>query len=272
MKVVLLCGGLGTRIREQSELLPKPLIPVGGRPIVWHVMAHYARYGFRRFVLCLGYKHECFVDYFLNYRYRSRDLTVQLGRRRRVRLHAGDDPAVNWRVTLADTGLKTNTGGRVHRAAKYLRGETFLLSYGDGLCDVDLHDLVSFHREQGKLATVTAVHPAGRFGEIDLDGPRVRSFAEKPQTTAGYINGGFMVLQREFVERYLNEPDCVLESDALARCARDGELAAYCHDGFWQCMDTPREHALLEDLWATGRAPWARGPEVIERIAVPRKG
>ena len=269
MKVVLLCGGLGTRIRERDELLPKPLIPVGGRPIVWHIMDSFARQGFRRFVLCLGYKHEAFVDYFLNYRYRSRDLTVQLGRRRRVQVHPGSQPPVNWRVTLANTGLHTPTGGRLRRVAKYLRGESFLLTYGDGLANVDLHELIDHHRTHGKLATVTAVHPAGRFGEIDMDGPMVHRFAEKPQTSGGYINGGFMILQREFIERYL-EDDCVLESDALAQCARDGELTAYCHDGFWQCMDTPREHAILEDLWATGDAPWLM-PEV-RRVALPKKG
>jgi glucose-1-phosphate cytidylyltransferase len=273
MKVVLLCGGLGTRIRDQHELLPKPLIPIGGRPIVWHIMDYYARQGFRKFVLCLGYRHDAFVDYFLNYRYRTRDLTVQLGRQRRVQLHASTQPPVNWRVTLADTGLHTSTGGRVRAVAKYLRGDTFLLTYGDGLCDVDLHDLVAFHRAQGKLATVTAVHPAGRFGEIDLEGPRVQRFAEKPQVSSGYINGGFMVLQREFIDRYL-EDDCVLEADALARCARDGELTAYCHDGFWQCMDTPREHALLEELWASGQAPWASSSlePVRQRVSLPRKG
>jgi glucose-1-phosphate cytidylyltransferase len=273
MKVVLLCGGLGTRIRDQHELLPKPLIPIGGRPIVWHIMDTYARQGFRNFVLCLGYKHEAFVDYFLNYRYRAQDVTVCLGRKRRVRLHTRSQPPVNWRVTLADTGLHTSTGGRVRAVAKYLRGELFLLTYGDGLCNVDLRDLLAFHRAQGKLATVTAVHPAGRFGEIEVDGTQVQHFAEKPQVSSGYINGGFMVLQREFIDRYLDAPDCILESDALARCARDGELAAYCHDGFWQCMDTPREHALLEELWASGNAPWkdAVAPR-RELLTLPQKG
>jgi glucose-1-phosphate cytidylyltransferase len=258
MKVVILCGGLGTRIRDQHELLPKPLVPIGPRPIVWHVMSHYAAYGHRDFVLCLGYKSEAFVDYFLNYRQYNCDLTVKLGRRPAVRLHGGVE--VDWRVTLAHTGLKTATGARVCRARRYLTGPRFLLTYGDGLSTVDLDALLAHHIASGKLVTVSAVHPAGRFGEIDLAGDEVRSFAEKPQTSAGYINGGFMVLERELIDRYLSDDEgCVLEADALARCARDGELAVYRHEGFWQCMDTPREHQLLEELWNSGRAPWATG-------------
>jgi glucose-1-phosphate cytidylyltransferase len=257
MKVVILCGGLGTRIRQLDESLPKPMIPIGAKPIVWHIMKYYGHFGFKDFVLCLGYKREAFIDFFLHYRYHNSDLTIELGSPETVRVHDHDSEPEDWRITLADTGLRTNTGCRLRRVARYLTGKRFLLTYGDGLSNVDMGALLDFHRHSGKLATVSAVHPAGRFGEIELAGQCVTSFAEKPQTAAGYINGGFMVLEREFIDRYLSEkPDCILEADALAQCAREGELAAYCHEGFWQCMDTPREHQILEALWSSGEAPW----------------
>jgi glucose-1-phosphate cytidylyltransferase len=248
---------MGTRMRDHHEVVPKPLVPIGGRPILWHIMKYYAHFGHDRFVLCLGYKHEAFVDYFVNYHRRNHDLTVDLGRKSTVRVHARPGEEDGWRVTLAQTGLSTMTGSRLLRASRYLRGSTFLLTYGDGLSNVDLPALIGFHRQQGKLATVTAVHPAGRFGEIELQGAQVCRFAEKPQTSSGYINGGFMVLEREFIDRYIQDADnCVLEADALAECARDGELSAFTHDGFWQCMDTPREHQMLEEMWSSGEAPW----------------
>jgi glucose-1-phosphate cytidylyltransferase len=232
------------------------MIPVGGKPIVWHIMKHYAHFGFKDFILCLGYKREAFVDFFLHYRYHNSDLTIDLGDPESVHFHDHEAEPEDWRITLADTGLRTNTGGRLRQAAKFITGSRFMLTYGDGLSTADLDDLLEFHRRAGKLATVSAVHPTGRFGEIELDDQLVASFAEKPQTTAGYINGGFMVFEKEFIQRYLGDPDCVLEADALAQCARDGQLAAYCHEGFWQCMDTAREHQLLEDLWSSGDAPW----------------
>ncbi len=256
MKVVILCGGLGTRIRDQHETLPKPMIPIGGKPILWHIMKYYAHFGFKDFVLCLGYRREAFVDFFLHYRYHNSDLTIELGDPEAVRFHDGEAEPEDWRITLVDTGLRTNTGGRLRRAAKFITGSRFMLTYGDGLSTVDLHDLLDFHRQTGKLATVSAVHPSGRFGEIELEDRLVTSFAEKPQTSAGYINGGFMVFEKEFIQRYLGDSDCILEADTLAQCSRDGQLAAYCHEGFWQCMDTAREHQLLEDLWSSGNAPW----------------
>ncbi len=256
MQVVILCGGMGTRIRDHHDSLPKPMIPVGGKPIVWHIMKYYAHFGFKDFILCLGYKREAFVDFFLHYRYHNSDLTIELGDPESVHFHDHEAEPEDWRITLADTGLRTNTGGRLRQAAKFITGSRFMLTYGDGLSTADLDDLLEFHRRAGKLATVSAVHPTGRFGEIELDDQLVASFAEKPQTTAGYINGGFMVFEKEFIQRYLGDPDCVLEADALAQCARDGQLAAYCHEGFWQCMDTAREHQLLEDLWSSGDAPW----------------
>jgi glucose-1-phosphate cytidylyltransferase len=256
MQVVILCGGMGTRIRDHHETLPKPMIPIGGKPILWHIMKYYAHYGFINFVLCLGYKREAFVDFFLHYRYRHSDLTIDLGDPDAVQIHNREDDPENWRVTLVDTGLRTNTGGRLRQAARFITGGRFMLTYGDGLSTVDLDELVDFHEKSGKLATVSAVHPAGRFGEIELNHQLVTSFAEKPQTTSGYINGGFMVLEEEFVHRYLNSLDCVLEAEGLAQCSREGQLAAYCHEGFWQCMDTAREHQLLEDQWSSGEAPW----------------
>jgi len=256
MKVVILCGGMGTRIRDHHETLPKPMIPIGGKPILWHIMKYFAHFGFKDFVLCLGYKREAFVDFFLHYRYHNSDLTIDLGDPEAVHFHDRDADPEDWRITLADTGLRTNTGGRLRQAAKFITDSRFMLTYGDGLSNLDLTDLVDFHEQTGKLATVSAVHPTGRFGEIELDERLVMSFAEKPQTSAGYINGGFMVLEREFIQRYITDPDCILEADALAQCARDGQLAAYCHEGYWQCMDTAREHQLLEELWSSNQAPW----------------
>jgi glucose-1-phosphate cytidylyltransferase len=257
MKVVILCGGMGMRMRDHQEVVPKPLVRIGSRPILWHLMKYYAHFGHKDFILCLGYQREAFIDFFLNYRYYNSDLTVELGRPEGIWLHDRESATESWKVTLADTGLHTNTGGRLKRIAKYLDGTRFLLTYGDGLSTVDLDALIDCHRRQGKLATVSAVHPAGRFGEIEVCEDRVTSFAEKPQTTAGYINGGFLVLEKEFIQRYVSDDSqCILETDALSRCAQDGQLAAYCHDDFWQCMDTPREHQLLEDLWTRGKAPW----------------
>jgi glucose-1-phosphate cytidylyltransferase len=267
LKVVILCGGLGTRIRDHHESLPKPMIPIGSKPIVWHIMKYYAHFGFKDFILCLGYKREAFIDFFLNYRNHNSDLTIELGNPGSVQFHDREAGPENWRITLANTGLRTNTGGRLQQVAGYISGQRFLLTYGDGLSTVDLSALLKFHRESGKLATVSAVHPTGRFGDIELDGRHVISFAEKPQTTAGYINGGFMVLEREFIDRYLSDDeDCILEADALAQCAREGELAAFCHEGFWQCMDTQREHQLLEALWTSGEAPW----KVWDTVSAPR--
>jgi glucose-1-phosphate cytidylyltransferase len=257
MKAVILCGGMGTRIRDQFELLPKPLIPIGSRPILWHIMKYYAHFGHDEFVLCLGYKRESFVDYFLHYRYHNTDMTIELGRPDSIQFHDDGAGIENWRVTLADTGLRTSTGARLCRVAKYLNEQTFLLTYGDGVSTVDVDALLESHRRSGKLVTVSAVHPASRFGEIELEDNRVLGFNEKPQTTSGFINGGYMVVEREFVDRYLTEDEsCVLETDGLQRCARDGLLGAYRHEGFWQCMDTGREHQLLEEMWSGGTAPW----------------
>lgn len=258
---MVLCGGRGTRLRSVSETLPKPMVEIGCQPIIWHILKIFSAHGVGRFILCLGYKRELILDYFLNYRARSSDITVRLGREAGTVFHeCAGTAAEDWSVTLANTGDATMTGGRVAMAQRHLQagdGE-FFLTYGDGVADIDVARLLAFHHAQGKAATVCAVHPAGRFGEIDIEEDTAVSFHEKRQTTSGWINGGFMVLTRRFVEKYLSgDPLEVLEEGPMRRASQDGEIAAYRHDGFWQCMDTPREHQLLNDLWATGSAPWA---------------
>jgi glucose-1-phosphate cytidylyltransferase len=256
VKAIILCGGQGTRLREETEVRPKPMVEIGGRPILWHILKMYAGHGVTDFVLALGYKGHLIKDYFLNYEARTSDLTVTLGRRATVELH-DSHPEEGWRVTLAETGAEALTGARVRRAARYTAGEPFCLTYGDGVADVDLTALLAFHRAHGRLATVTGVRPPGRFGEMRLEGDRVAAFAEKPQVSEGFINGGFMVFQPEVVERYLDDrEDLVLEREPLQRLAADGQLAVWRHEGFWQCMDTYREWKLLDDMCRTGSAPW----------------
>ena len=256
---MILCGGQGTRLRDVTEVLPKPMVPVGRQPILWHIMKGYAAHGVRRFILCLGYKSDVIIDYFLNYRARATDLTVTLGKSGGIVFH-GDHDEEDWEVTLADTGEATMTGGRVARAAKYLKptDKDFFLTYGDGLSDVDLAASLRFHRAHDLALTVTAVHPAGRFGEMKLRDGRVTGFHEKPQTEAGLINGGFMVVRRAFIDRYLTgSANEVLEQEPMRRAALENQMAAFVHHGFWQCMDTAREHQLLNQLWTSGSAPWA---------------
>jgi glucose-1-phosphate cytidylyltransferase len=257
MKAVILCGGQGTRIRDASEVLPKPLLPIGGKPVVWHIMKGYARHGVREFVLCLGYKGWLLKEFFLNYRSMTTDVTVTLGRRDGLEFHGRHDEE-DWRVTLAETGDATQTGGRVSAVRRYVEGdEPFLLTYGDGVSDVDVPATIAFHRQHGRIATVTAVRPPGRFGEMRIEDGRVAEFNEKPQATEGFINGGFLVLDGRRIWEYLGtEPGAILEREPMQRLARDGELVAYRHSGFWQPMDTAREYQLLNELWAGGRAPW----------------
>lgn len=260
ISAMILCGGRGTRLREVTELLPKPMVPVGDQPMVWHIMKSYAAFGVRRFILCLGYKREEFVDYFVNYRYRASDVTLTLGREPEITFHRADAEA-DWVVTLADTGPDTLTGGRVARAVKYVPEEDgeFFLTYGDGLSDVDLDALLASHRAGGKLLTVTAAHPEARFGEMVLDRDTVTGFQEKPAASAGYVNGGFMVMKKSFVERYLSSGnDVYLERDPMEKAASAGDLGVYRHEGFWQCMDNPREYEMLNALWRSGHAPWTK--------------
>jgi len=253
MKTVILAGGLGTRLREETEFRPKPMVEIGGRPILWHIMKSYAHYGLNEFVLCLGYKGDMIRDYFLNYEIRNRDVTVTLGTHDMTIHNAHTE--TGWKITLADTGEHTNTGGRLKRVASYL-GERFLVTYGDGVADINLNDLLAFHAQHGKLATVTAVHPASRFGELSIANGMVSLFQEKPQVHEGWINGGFMVFQRPVLEFLAGDTES-LEQGLLAKLASMKELAVYQHAGFWQCMDTYRETTVLNELWRTGNAPWA---------------
>lgn len=257
MKAVILCGGQGTRIRDASELLPKPMLPIGGKPIVWHIMKGYAVHGVRDFVLCLGYKGWLVKEFFLNYRTMTTDVTVKLGRHDGLEFHGRHDEE-DWNVTLAETGEATQTGGRVAAVRRYVEGDgVFSVTYGDGVSNVDVKRLVDFHHSHGKVATVTAVRPPGRFGEMVMAGSAVKEFNEKPQVTEGFINGGFFVFDARRIWDYLG-PDShmPLEHKPLRRLAADGQLMAYPHTGFWQPMDTAREYGLLNDLWGSGKAPW----------------
>jgi glucose-1-phosphate cytidylyltransferase len=255
MQVVILCGGQGTRIRDVAEDLPKPMLPIGGRPILWHIMKGYAQYGFNDFVLCLGYKSSIIKRYFLDYHLTHSDFSVSLGSHSSVEIHS---PPVDedWHVTLAETGLESMTGCRVKRIEHYIKDEHFMLTYGDGVADVDFRDLVRFHHEHGKIATVTAVRPSSRFGEIEIDGEQVLEFNEKPLRPRGRVSAGFFVFSREVFDLLDDDPGSVLEQSALVQLAREGELMAYRHDGFWQAMDNSREFKHLNDLWAAGEASW----------------
>jgi len=254
MKVVILCGGLGTRLREETEFRPKPLVEVGSRPVLWHIMKSYAHYGFQEFVLCLGYRGNMIKDYFLNYEAMNNDFTITLGQKSQILLD-GSHQEQGFRVTLAETGLETMTGGRLKRIAKYVGEDTFMMTYGDGLSDVDIGRLLEFHRSHGRLATVTTVRPVVRFGVLDIgEEDRVLEFKEKPMSE-GWINAGFFVFNTGIFD-YLSGDDCILERAPLERLAREGKLAAYRHEGFFFAMDTYRDYQHLSQLWASGKAPW----------------
>jgi glucose-1-phosphate cytidylyltransferase len=254
---VILCGGRGTRISDYNPTLPKPLVPIGNKPILWHIMKIYATYGHTEFVLALGWLGEEIRRFFLQYEALTRDFTIEFGAGSGIQyLHAQPDDG--WKVTCVDTGVDSLTGTRVRLAAAHLSDGPIMVTYGDGVAPIDLDALLAFHREKGKLATITAVQPPSRFGElvVDKDG-LAREFAEKPQTSAGSINGGFMIFEREAIERYFpTDFDYMLEREPLGGLASDGELAAFEHHGFWQCVDTPRERTLLDELWTSGEAPW----------------
>ncbi len=258
MKAVILCGGRGTRIREISDLIPKPMVQVGDKPILWHIMKGYAAFGIDEFVLLLGYKGDVIREFFLNFAAHTTDVTIDLSRTDAGRLTFHGTPSEPWKVTLVDTGEHALTGARLRRARHFLQdADCFCATYGDGVGDVDVAALMAFHRGHGKLATVTGVLPPGRFGELSVQDGQVLKFSEKPQITGGRINGGFFVFQREVLERVLDDrEDLILEREPMERLAADGELMMYRHDGFWQPMDTPREYQLLNELWASGKAPW----------------
>lgn len=254
MKVVILCGGLGTRLREETEYRPKPMVPIGGRPILWHIMKTYAHYGHKEFILCLGYKGEIIKEYFRNYQWNTSDVTLRLGRVPQIKYHSQHDEE-DWTVTLLETGQETQTGGRLLRALKFIDGDNFLFTYGDGLIDSDINKSIEFHEAHGALATVTAVKPSGRFGELALDEQTITGFCEKPAQENYFINGGYFVLSRQ-VQKYLDGDACVLEQKPMEQMARERQLKAFFHTGFWQCMDTFREQELLNKIWKGGEAPW----------------
>ncbi len=255
MKVVILAGGLGTRLREETEFRPKPMVEIGSRPILWHIMKTYAYWGFKDFVICAGYKGEIIKDFFLNYFPRANDFTIELGKRDQIVFHQDHDES-DWSVTVADTGADTMTGGRIKAIERHIDDDTFLMTYGDGVCNVNIADTVAFHRSHGKLATVTAIAPPSRFGVLNMDKDgHVNEFVEKPRIE-GWVSGGYFVLERE-VLNYLHEGDCVFENGPMVKLAEDGQLVGYRHDGFWKAMDTYRESRELNDLWMANKAPWA---------------
>ena len=253
MKTVILAGGMGTRLSEETGARPKPMVEIGGLPILCHIMKAYGEAGFKEFVVALGYKGDVIKSFFLDFLRLQNSLTVELGDGR-VDVHDGERE--DWRVHLIDTGIETETGGRLKRLSAWLSDGTFMLTYGDGVADIDIPRLLAFHRRHGRMATLTAVRPPARFGALELAGDFVERFSEKPQTGEGWINGGFFVLEPD-VLGYIDGDDTVFEHEPLTRLAREGQLAAYRHDGFWQCMDTVRDVRLLNTLWADGRAPWA---------------
>jgi glucose-1-phosphate cytidylyltransferase len=253
MKVAILAGGVGTRIQEETEAKPKPMVEIGGKPILWHIMKIYAHQGFQDFVVALGYKGDYVKRYMVDYASLTGDLTIGL-REGRVQVHGNADRD-DWNVALVDTGQTTNKGGRIKRLAPYLGDGTFMLTWGDGVSDIDLSRLLEFHRAHGKLATLTAVRPPARFGHIELDGDVVTEFSEKPQAREGWINGAFFVLEPQVLD-YIDGDETEWEKEPLERLAADEQLIAYRHEGFWQCMDTLRDRKLLEQMWDTGDAPW----------------
>ena len=255
IQTMILCGGQGTRLREETEHRPKPMVEIGDRPILWHIMKMYASCGFTDFIVCLGYKGEQIKEYFLNYEAMRNDFTIELGKRDTLTFHS-DHAENGWRITLVDTGIETMTGARIKRASRYLTGDRFMVTYGDGVADIDARTLVAFHAARGTLGTVTGVRPSSRFGELLTSGERVVQFSEKPRTHEGLINGGFFVFERGVLDYLTDAPGCVLEREPLEKLAADGQLSVFQHPGFWQCMDTYRDLQYLTQLWDAGAAAW----------------
>lgn len=255
MKVVILAGGLGTRLREETEYRPKPMVQIGTKPILWHIMKIYDYYGFHDFVICLGYKGNMIKDYFLNYEIMNSDFTVNLGSRHDITLH-NDHKECHWNVTLAETGEKSQTGSRVKKIEKYIDNDTFMLTYGDAVTDVDISKLLAFHQSHGKIGTVTGVHPASRFGELCIDSRCVKRFSEKPQTNDGFVSGGFFVFNKKFFSYLDDRDECILEKEPIERLVDNNDLMVFPHEGFWQCCDTYRELDLLNNLWNYPNPPW----------------
>jgi glucose-1-phosphate cytidylyltransferase len=252
MKVAILAGGVGSRLSEETEVKPKPMVEIGGKPILWHIMMHYSCFDFKEFVIALGYKGEVIKRYMVDYCSLNSNLTVET-RHGKIKVH--DSTAQDWTVDLIDTGMQTMTGGRIKRLAPYIGNETFMLTWGDGVASVDLNKLLAFHRAHGKLATLTAVRPPARYGHLEFSGDRVAEFNEKPQIGEGWINGAFFVLEPE-IFNYIDNDQTQWEKEPLERLAAEGQLMAYRHEGFWQCMDTLREKHILNTMWESGKAPW----------------
>ncbi|HIT66084.1 MAG TPA: glucose-1-phosphate cytidylyltransferase [Candidatus Merdisoma merdipullorum] len=253
MKVVILAGGFGTRISEESQFKPKPMIEVGGMPILWHIMKEYTRYGYREFIICAGYKQEVIKKWFADYFLYNSDVTFDFSQGNQMTVHNTYTEA--WKVTVVDTGLNTMTGGRIKRVKPFLGKESFMMTYGDGVSDVNIEELVKAHRKSGRLATLTAVLPEGRFGAMDMEGDQIKSFREKSQADVGWINGGYMVLEPEVLD-YIEGDGTSFEREPLERLAEEGQLTSYRHKGFWRCMDTLQDKQKLEELWHAGGAPW----------------
>ena len=255
MKVVILCGGMGTRLREETEYRPKPMVEIGGRPILWHIMKIYAHYGFNEFILCLGYKGWMIKEYFLNYAMMNGDFTLEIGKKNNIHFH-NNQSEEGWKVTLAETGLNSQTGSRVKQIEKYIDEDTFMLTYGDGVANINIPELLDFHRKHSKIGTVTGICPPSRFGELFVKDERVCSFTEKPQSFAGVISGGFFVFNRAVFDYIDNDDSCIFERKPMEDLSSDGELMVYTHKGFWQCMDTYRDYVYLNGIWEKGEVPW----------------
>ncbi|MGP8321439.1 MAG: glucose-1-phosphate cytidylyltransferase [Methanosarcinaceae archaeon] len=254
LKVVILCGGLGTRLKEETEYRPKPMVEIGGRPILWHIMKIYSHYGFKDFTLCLGYKGEMIKEYFHNYGILNNDFTIELGKRK-VEFHNTHEE-VDWKITLVNTGGNALKGARLKRVEKYIDSDTFMTTYGDGVANINIHDLLAFHNSHGKIATLTGVMPSSRFGTLSIDGNNVIKFIEKPQAKEGLINGGFFVFNKRIFDYLTNDDSCDLEIGTLDKLAEEGELMVYKHLGDWMCMDTIRDLEYLNKLWASDKAFW----------------
>lgn len=254
MKVVILAGGFGTRISEESHLIPKPMIEIGEKPILWHIMKYYASFDYNEFIICCGYKQYVIKEFFADYYLHMSDVTFDFKAENKMIVHNNNTEP--WKVTLIDTGLNTMTGGRIKRVKDYIGNESFMLTYGDGVADVNLKELIDFHKSHGKIATITAIQPGGRFGMLDIDdSERIKSFKEKSRENGGWINGGFMVLNPEMID-YIDGDSTAFEKEPLETVTSEGQLKAFRHHGFWQCMDTKRDKELLEKLWASNKAPW----------------
>jgi len=252
---VILCGGRGTRLKEETEYRPKPLVEIGNKPILWHIMKIYSSFGFKDFILCLGYKGEMIKDYFLKYEAMNNDFTIKLGSSPNIKFHSNHKEK-DWTITLVDTGLTSNTGARIKKVEKYIDTDLFMITYGDGVADINIKRLLQSHKAHGTIGTVTGVHPSSRFGELMVKDKEVVEFTEKPQTQTGFINGGFFVFHREFFGYLSSDDNCSLEGEPVKKLTKDKQLSVYLHKGFWQCMDTQRELDLLNELWKTGKAPW----------------